>query len=283
MTKRRSQTGLRRAARLSVFASPGLLAGLAGSQVSASTRLARRSGLPPCRRLLGGAARAQSLAGFATAEETHGLVGLSVGAGLVVFAAITALLHLAGRQRWAQARGAVARGYRAACASRPSAPAPFSPPRRNSSWSGAARRASRRSRATSAWCSTRRCRAGCWASAPGCRRTGADAGSQCRAAARARPEFPSGPRQPERPPSRSRGRAIGGRVVMRVRDVSGDRLELVRLREVQARQTGQLDNLARPARPVAPSGLDARRRPAARLGQCGLCPRRGRQDAARTR
>ncbi len=39
------------------------------------------------------------------------------------------------------------------------------------------------------------------------------------------------------------GRAIGGRVVMRVRDVSGDRLELVRLREVQAKQTGQLDNL----------------------------------------
>ncbi len=39
------------------------------------------------------------------------------------------------------------------------------------------------------------------------------------------------------------GRAIGGRVVMRVRDVSGDRLELVRLREVQAEQTTQLETL----------------------------------------
>ena len=41
------------------------------------------------------------------------------------------------------------------------------------------------------------------------------------------------------------GRAIGGRVVLRMRDVSGDRLELVRLRENQSRQTAQLENLAR--------------------------------------
>ena len=39
------------------------------------------------------------------------------------------------------------------------------------------------------------------------------------------------------------GRAIGGRAVLRMRDVSGDRLELVRLRESQARQTARLENL----------------------------------------
>ncbi|MGO9390000.1 ATP-binding protein [Rhodoblastus sp.] len=37
------------------------------------------------------------------------------------------------------------------------------------------------------------------------------------------------------------GRAIGSRVVMRVRDVSGERLELVRLREDQAEQKAQLE------------------------------------------
>ena len=84
MTQRRSQTGLRRAAR-SLFDPSGLLA---------STGLVAL--------FAGGQARGQSLAAFASPEETHGLVNLSVGAGLVVFAAITALLHLAGRQRWAR-------------------------------------------------------------------------------------------------------------------------------------------------------------------------------------
>ena len=39
------------------------------------------------------------------------------------------------------------------------------------------------------------------------------------------------------------GRAVGGRAVMRLRDVSGDRLELIRLRERHARVQAELDGL----------------------------------------
>ena len=39
------------------------------------------------------------------------------------------------------------------------------------------------------------------------------------------------------------GRAIGSRAVLRVRDVSGDRLELMRLRALHGEQSAQLDNL----------------------------------------
>ena len=49
----------------------------------------------------GAAARAQAASAFGF-EDAGGLVGLSLGAGLVVFSTITALLHLTGRQRWAR-------------------------------------------------------------------------------------------------------------------------------------------------------------------------------------
>ncbi|HWG06084.1 MAG TPA: ATP-binding protein [Beijerinckiaceae bacterium] len=39
------------------------------------------------------------------------------------------------------------------------------------------------------------------------------------------------------------GRAIGGRAVMRLRDISGDRLELIRLREIHAHAQAELDGL----------------------------------------
>jgi signal transduction histidine kinase len=39
------------------------------------------------------------------------------------------------------------------------------------------------------------------------------------------------------------GRAVGGRAVMRLRDISGDRLELIRLREIHAHMLAELDGL----------------------------------------
>jgi signal transduction histidine kinase len=46
------------------------------------------------------AARAESLIDFAQAEETHGLIRISAGVGLVIFSAITIFFHLTGRQAW---------------------------------------------------------------------------------------------------------------------------------------------------------------------------------------
>ena len=84
------------------------------------------------------------------------------------------------------------------------------------------------------------------------------------------------------------GRAVSGRAVMRIRDVSGDRLETVRLRERLVRTITELDALRGHARRHCRSRLAARRRWQAHLGQRRLCPRRrgqgrGRRPVARNR
>ena len=79
MPKRKSQTGLRDFARLRLaasFVTPALL--------------------------LGGAARGQSLAALVQAEDAPGLTELALGCGLAVFAAMTGVMHLVGRQRWSR-------------------------------------------------------------------------------------------------------------------------------------------------------------------------------------
>ena len=56
------------------------------------------------------------------------------------------------------------------------------------------------------------------------------------------------------------GRAISGRAVMRIRDVSGDRLEAIRLRELLTRAIERDWRLADDARRRRRPGLDARHR-----------------------
>src|SRR5208282_2150335 len=85
MPKRKSQTGLR---------------GFAHLRLAASFRKAFCATAPAL--LLANAARGQSLAALAQAEETPGLIGLSLGCGLAIFAALTGVMHLVGRQRWSR-------------------------------------------------------------------------------------------------------------------------------------------------------------------------------------
>ena len=84
------------------------------------------------------------------------------------------------------------------------------------------------------------------------------------------------------------GRAVSGRAVMRISDVSGDRLETVRLRERLVRTITELDALRGMLDAIAdPVWLRDRQRQA-HLGQRRLCPRgrgqgRGRRPRARNR
>ena len=84
------------------------------------------------------------------------------------------------------------------------------------------------------------------------------------------------------------GRAVAGRAVMRIRDVSGDRLQLRAASGEPHRAARRAQRDPRDARCDSPSGLDARRRGTARLGERRLRPRgrsqgfgRGRRARAR--
>jgi len=232
MPKRKSQTGLRGFAHLRLaasFVTPALL--------------------------LGGVARGQSLAALAQAEEAPGLTGLALGCGLAVFAALTGVIHLVGRQRWSRretellAEAEVLRHQAERARAFFAAETQFVVV-----WSGARgepeiegdvslvdggqpENFSSQNRAPSplqhvldfdAWLPADQ----------------AEALAAHVALLRERGQgfhqdlISLGARHLE-----AEGRAIGGKAVLRMRDVSGDRLELVRLRESQARQTGRLENL----------------------------------------
>ncbi len=219
MPQRGSQTGRRRVARLRLalrFAAPILI-------------------------LSGVAARAQAASGFAGADKA---VGLSLGTGLILFSTLTALLYLAGRRRWAlreaelsseieQLRQKVERA-RAFLASETQFAVVWAGARGEPEIEGDvtlaldAATAPRRVLGFGAWL------------APDQARTLENNVALLR-------ELGQGFRQDLVSHNgrhlEAEGRAIGSRVVMRVRDVSGDRLELMRLREVHAAQTAQLEVL----------------------------------------
>jgi signal transduction histidine kinase len=189
-----------------------------------------------------GAARAQAASAFGF-EDAGGLVGLSLGAGLVVFSTITALLHLTGRQRWARREAELtgeidhlrqqmerARAFLAAEAQFVVV------------WGGAHGEPEIEgdvSLVLDAPLPRRVLGFGAWLPADQ-----AQALEDNVALLRERGQgfrldlVSQGGRHLE-----AEGRAIGSRVVLRVRDVSGDRLELVRLRKVQAQQMAQLETL----------------------------------------
>ncbi|HUO53944.1 MAG TPA: PAS-domain containing protein [Rhodoblastus sp.] len=193
--------------------------------------------------LLPVAARGQAVAGLAGVESAGGLVSLSLGAGLVVFATITALLHLAGRQRWSrreaelsgeidQLRQQVERA-RAFLASETQFVVVWGGARGEPEIEGDV------SLVLDAPAPRRVLGFGAWLPPDQAQALEANVALLRERGQGFRQDLVSqGGRHLE-----AEGRAIGSRVVMRVRDVSGDRLELVRLRKVQAEQTAQLEIL----------------------------------------
>ena len=124
---------------------------------------------------------------------------------------------------------------------------------------GSARAGSRRSRAISRSSPIRRCLRGCWiqrlARAARC---GEDRGGDG-AAPDPRRSFRRRRGQPSRAPSRTRRAPGAGSAVMRIRDVSGERLQLAKLRDQFAQAEGALDGLAARPRTRRHAGMDARR------------------------
>ncbi len=187
------------------------------------------------------AARADSLAEIAQTEETHGMIRLSVGVGLVIFSAITIIFHLTGRQDWRRQKRELLESLDSLQQETDRARAFLaSDSQFVIAWNGAHGEPDiegdvslaldaplpRRVLGFSAWL-------------PQDQALALDENvSRLR-------ERGQGFRQDLVANNgrhlEAEGRAIGSRAVLRVRDVSGDRLELMRLRALHADQNAQLD------------------------------------------
>jgi len=189
------------------------------------------------------AARAESLIDFAQAEETHGLIRLSAGAGLVIFSAITIFFHLAGRQAWRkrelELQAEVDRLRQQADRARSFS---ASDSQFVVVWAGSSNEPEIEgdiSLALDAPLPRRILGFNTWLSADQASAMEANVARLRERGQGFRLDLVShNGRHLE-----AEGRAIGSRAVLRVRDVSGDRLELMRLRAVHAEQTGQLEIL----------------------------------------
>ena len=189
------------------------------------------------------AGRAESLLNFAQAEEAHGLIRISAGVGLVIFSAITILFHLTGRQAWRkrelelQAEVETLRQQADRARSFSASDSQFvivwGGPSNDPEIEGDIGLAleaplPRRILGFNTWLSP-------------------DQASAMEAHVARLRERGQGFRldlvSHNGRHLEAEGRAIGSRAVLRVRDVSGDRLELMRLRAVHAEQSGQLGTL----------------------------------------
>jgi signal transduction histidine kinase len=208
-----------------------------------SPRVLRVAGAAFCMGLDSISARSESLVDFVQAEETHGLIRLSVGAGLVIFSAITILFHLTGRQTWRK-RELKLQGDIEALRQQADRARSFlaSDSQFVVVWGGARAEPEiegdislamdaplpRRILGFNSWLPPEQA-----AAMEGNVQLLRERGQGFRLDL-----VSQNGRHLE-----AEGRAIGSRAVLRVRDVSGDRLELMRLRGLHAEQTMQLANL----------------------------------------
>jgi len=176
-------------------------------------------------------------------RESPDIIGISIFVGLVLFSAVTALLHLAGRRRWtlreanlsSELTGIRAKLDRAEVflAAEPQVVIAWTTANGEPDIEGDT------SLVTDAPVARRILGFGSWLPPDMAQRLDAaverlrSRGEGFRLAAAS-----LGGRHFE-----IEGRAVSGRAVMRIRDVSGDRLDVVRLRERQARSLGELDGL----------------------------------------
>ncbi|MCW2273161.1 PAS domain-containing protein [Rhodoblastus acidophilus] len=189
------------------------------------------------------AARAESLLNFAQAEEAHGVIRITAGVGLVIFSAITILFHLTGRQAWrkreleleaeVEALRQQADRARSFSASDSQFVIVWGGPSNDPEIEGDIGLAleaplPRRILGFNTWLSPDQASA---MEAHVARLRERGQGFRLDLVSNAGRHL------------EAEGRAIGSRAVLRVRDVSGDRLELMRLRAVHAEQSGQLETL----------------------------------------
>ena len=195
--------------------------------------------------VVSGSARAADVSVFSLERinETQGLVGVSVFVALVLFSTSTALLHLTGRKRWAQREQQLAAELTATRASLDRAQVFLSAePQIVVAWGSASGEPDIEgdlSLVMDAPMPRRVLGFGSWLSPEPAKQleTHVDRlrgrGEGFRLAL-----VSIGGRHLE-----VEGRAVGGRAVLRIRDVSGDRLELTKLRERHARALSELATL----------------------------------------
>ena len=186
---------------------------------------------------------ADQLAVLEGLRESHDIIGLSLVIGLVLFSTITALLHLAGRQGWARRENALSLALANIRAKLDRAEVFLAAePQIIIAWDTAdagPEITGDLSLVTDAPVARRVLGFGSWLPPEAAQKLDA-----CVDRLRLRGEAfhlaveSLGARHLE-----IEGRAITGRAVMRIRDVSGDRREVIRLRECQARTVVELDAL----------------------------------------
>ena len=186
---------------------------------------------------------ADAMTSLANVEEAHGLIRLSVGAGLVIFSTITALLHLAGRQRWVK-REAELLAANATLRQQTERARAFiaSESQFFVVWAGARGEPDIEgdvSLVLDAPLPRRVLGFGAWLPPDQAQLLEHNVALLREQGKSFRQDLASqNGRHLE-----AEGRAVGSRVVLRVRDVSGDRLELMRLRSTHAEQAAQNDVL----------------------------------------
>jgi signal transduction histidine kinase len=173
-------------------------------------------------------------------RESQGLIGLSLVVGLVLFSAITALVHLTERRRWTQREAVTSHELNNLRAKLDRAGVFLSAePQIIVAWGGPNDEAELEgdlTLVTGAPIVRRVMAFGAWLPADVAQKL-----DHCVDKLRARGEsFRLAVESLSGRHFEIDGRAVSGRAVMRIRDVSGDRLEAVRLRELLARHLGEL-------------------------------------------
>lgn len=220
------------------------------------------------------AGTAEAFPGLTLDNSSQSVAGVSVFVALVLFSTITALLHLAGRKSWTQRENALVSELANVRASLDRANVFLAvEPQIVVSWTSATSEPDIEgdlSLVIDAPVPRRVLGFGSWLSAAPAQEL-----EHCVERLRSRGEsFRLALVSQTGRHLEADGRAVGGRAVMRLRDVSGDRLELIRLRERHARMQAELEGIAQYARCHSKCRLDARWRRQADLGQCSLCARR---------
>ncbi len=188
-------------------------------------------------------AQAQALLSFERVHDQPTFVGLSLGAGLVVFSTITALLHLTSRKHWRKREAQLIAANEKLHQQAERAKAFLASEKQIVIvWDSAHSEPEIEGDVTivlNAPLPRRVLGFGAWLTAEQARDL-----EQCVESLRERGEgFRKGLVSHAGRHLEAEGRAIGARAVLRIRDISGDRLELVRLRERQSELQGKFDAL----------------------------------------
>jgi signal transduction histidine kinase len=185
-------------------------------------------------------ARAQALAGLLTAGDSSEITSLALSLGLVLFSSAVALAHLTERKRWSRGQARLAAELEAARSKLDRAETFLSSePQLLVSWDGATSEPDVENSLGDAAFARRPLAFGSWLTMKDARELEEriDWLRQSGEGFRLALANPQGRRFD------AEGRAVAGRAVLRIREVSGDRLELLSLRERHARCVAEAEGL----------------------------------------